>query len=449
MKKHQLILLCTALFVVLFYDESLGLNLGILGICYAILTAFKTPERNRTRTFFLLVVTTVLASVAYAWYGDFVSFLAVVMSMAFLAFKSRSKNLKSIFVIPVFMVSFITFIGRIFYFDKWLPKTKTSGLWQKIFAMVVIPSFFLILFFAIYASGSTHFSQLFTNYEWDFNFWEFTAKAFLGFFIAFNFWNYWVPKMFFLQNKSFQNEFSEDEKTLQPTYSFLNIESERMSGIITFSALSILLVFFIITFNYEQFYEVTKTANQLSMETHERVNAVIISIIMAIGVIMFYFKSTFNFDEKAGSLKFIAKIWILLNAVLVISAMFKNLEYIINFGMTYKRLGVCTFLLLSLIGLFFTFIKIQKEKTNAYLVNQMAWYFYGTVLAASFVNWGGIATYYNIENKKGDLNFLMSLNFNDKLLEENFSNFEGKYKYTERVEKPFLSKILYEETLNK
>jgi hypothetical protein len=123
-----------------------------------------------------------------------------------------------------------------------------------------------------------------------------------------------------------------------------------------------LLVFFIITYNYEQFYEVSKTPNQLSEETHERVNAVIMSIIMAILVIMFYFKSDFNFDPKAGLMKILAKIWIFLNAVLVLSAAVKNYEYIISYGFTYKRLGVFAFLLLSLVGLALTFLKIQKKK---------------------------------------------------------------------------------------
>ncbi len=68
------------------------------------------------------------------------------------------------------------------------------------------------------------------------------------------------------------------------------------------------MLFFIITFNYEQFVELPKaTANQLAEETHERVGAVIASIVMAIGVIMFYFKGSFNFDTQAKSLKVLVK----------------------------------------------------------------------------------------------------------------------------------------------
>jgi hypothetical protein len=49
---------------------------------------------------------------------------------------------------------------------------------------------------------------------------------------------------------------------------------------------------------------------------------------MAVGVILFYFKGGFNFDEKATSLKKLAKIWIILNAVLIVSAIIKNSEYV-------------------------------------------------------------------------------------------------------------------------
>lgn len=151
-----------------------------------------------------------------------------------------------------------------------------------------------------------------------------------------------------------------------------------------------MLLIFIVTFNYEQFVEITKTPNQLSAETHERVNAVILSIILVICVIMFYFKGNFNYDKESESLKIVAKIWIVLNAILVISAVAKNSEYILNFGLPYKRFGVYEFLILALIGLILTFYRIQVRKINAFLFNEMFWCFYGTMLVCSFINWGGI-----------------------------------------------------------
>lgn len=211
-------------------------------------------------------------------------------------------------------------------------------------------------------------------------------------------------------------------------------------------------MFFIVTFNYEQFVELPKaTANQLAEETHERVGAVIASIVMAIVVIMFYFKGSFNFDKNAKWLKFLAQIWVFLNGILVLSAFAKNTEYVVNLGLTYKRLGVYAFLLLSIIGLVFTFIKIQKKKTNAFLFNQMFWYVYGTILMCSFVNWGNLATIYNIENNKGDFEFLYSLHYNDTVLNEKFPeemNERVNYEKAMNDKESFLSKVLYYEMIN-
>ena len=455
MKTHQLILLTTFLFVTLFYGENLGLNLGILGIAYALLLLFKTPEENRTRTFLILFATSIFSSVAFAWYGDFISFCAILTSVLLLALKSKNKDLKSLFMLPLFFFNGISFFHRFFKFESWFPKRNTSGSLQKIISIFVIPTFFIIIFFVIYTSGSEHFANLFSNFEFKFNFWELFFLSIFGFFIGFTIWNFKVYDYFFTWNQQLKNEFLEDDKIEKPTYSFMDVDAERTSGVVSLFALNILLLIFVFTFNYEQFLEIPKTIDQLSVETHERVNAVILSIIMAIAVILFYFKGNFNFDKKSQSLKILSKIWMVLNAILVLSAMAKNVEYNVVLGFTYKTLGVYAFLILSLIGLTITFIKIQNQKTNAFLFNQMIWYFYGTILVCSFINWGGIITANNSKRSDFALNFHKgAINFSEKQL---LKYADGKQDLKLRQEilekaktqkaKSFLSKTLFYETL--
>jgi len=417
MKTHHYIFLTTILFIILFYNQNIGLNLGIIGVIYAVLTFFITPERNRTKTFIFLFITSILSSGAFAWYGDFPSFLAVVSSVILLGYRSRNRRMKILLLIPVMVTNFSTFLCRFFSFDQWLPKKKITGFWQKAFALIFVPLLLISVFFGVYSVGSDHFAGLFKDIEFDINFWQFIAIATLGIFIAFTYWNHVVERLIYKTNSSLDNDFNEKDKVLKPTYSFFDLDTERMSGMISLLALNILLVFFIITYNYEQFYESVKTPVQLSEETHERVNAVIISIVMSILVIMFYFKSSFNFDPKAGLMKNLAKIWIFLNAVLVISAMLKNSEYITSYGFTYKRLGVYAFLILALVGLFMTFIKIQKQKRNIFLFNSMVWCIYGIVLICSYINWGGMITSQNMKRKDFVLNYYeTTINFNDRQL---------------------------------
>lgn len=464
MKKHQIIFACTAVFILLFYNESVGINISIFGVLLTLLISYFFQDKFVNRSHLVLVMTSILSCFAFAWYGDAASFFALALSILFLQFKTQDGELKTIQVFPLIFLNGITSLGRIWIFKQWLPERQIhNDFAKKLVAFVLIPVIFLGLFFIVYSFGSDHFSSLFTDYELDINMPQLIAMCILGFYISFSFWNYWVPDTCYQYNPKLDNEFTNiSEVKNQNTFSFLDLDFERRSGEITLFLLNLMLLVFIGTYNYEQFFETKDTLvkmSELSAETHERVNAVIFSILMAVGVIMFYFKGGFNFDEKAKSLKNLAKVWLVLNVILIISAIIKNSEYVSFYGLTYKRLGVYAFLILAIIGLGVTFQKITKQKTNAFLFNQMIWYFYGTILLCSYINWGGIITNYNISVNKGvEPVFLSGLNFNDDIrrdyLEKN--NLYGKNTEILREElisnyqnSNFLSKALYYEFLDK
>lgn len=461
MKKNHLILVCSTIFTLLFYNESVGLNLAIFGLVLTGIICYFFQDRFSSRSHLVLVVTSILSCLAFAWYGDFISFLALAISIIFLQFKTQETNLKIVMVFPLAFINGIASLGRILMFSQWLPKREIKNDFaKKMIAYLIIPAIFVGLFFTVYAFGSDHFSALFTDYYLDVNILNLILIAILGFYISFSFWNYWIPESFLENNSRLDNDFNnESEIRNKQTFSFLDLDFERKSGEITFILLNVLLLGFIVTYNYEQFFLVVENAeSKLSAATHERVNAVIFSIIMAVGVILFYFKGGFNFDEKAKNLKLLSKVWILLNGILILSTIIKNSEYIYFFGLTYKRLGVYAFLILAIIGLVFTFLKIIKQKTNAYLINQIVWYFYGTILLCSFVNWGSLITNYNISVNKGvEPMFLSSLDFNDETRRDYFKlkNLDGQYSEFSKEEeidryqdRSFLSKAFYYEFLN-
>ncbi|CAM4111162.1 DUF4153 domain-containing protein [Flavobacterium sinopsychrotolerans] len=458
MKKLHFILVSSLVFTLLFYNQDLGLNWAIFGMMQTALICYFFQEKFTSRLHLILVVTSVLSCFAFAWYGDFPSFFAMLLSIIFLQFKTQEPKLKLLQALPLVLINGIASLGRILMFSQYLPKRKVNnGFAKKLIAYFVIPVLFFGLFLIVYSFGSDHFSSLFTGYYLDIDVWQAFVLTALGFFISFTFWNYWIPEVCYEKNDLLDNDFKQEAKTQnQNSFSFLDIDFERRSGEITLFLLNVLLLVFIATYNYEQFFEVVKKSN-LSSDTHERVTAVIFSIIMAVGVLLFYFKGGFNFDEKAKNLKKLAKIWIFLNGVLILSTIIKNSEYVSFFGLTYKRLGVYAFLILAIIGLVISFIKITKQKTNAFLFNQMIWYFYGTILLCSFVNWGNLITNYNISVNKGvEPTFLSGLNFNDEVRRAYFlqNKLDGQYfeisreKEISRMQsRSFLSKALYYEFL--
>lgn len=460
MKKHYLIGISIVSFILLFVNEDIGLNLAIFGIVLTglLLYAFNAQMKGAVER--VLVVTTLLSCVAFAWYGDFASFAALLLSILLLQFRIQTPQLKTIQAFPIIVVNSLATSIRFFQFSKWLPVTRINTHSMKVLlAYIIIPLSFLSVFFLVYSFGSDHFSSLFTNYTFDFNPYQLVFVVVFGTYFSFSFWNYWVPEVCFDLNSKLNDELNEERLVMiQSTSSILDTDFKRKSGEITFFLLNLMLVAFIVTYNYEQFFESIATS-KLSAATHERVNAVVLSVFLSVVVVLVYFKGQLNFDEKATKIKNLAQAWVVLNGGLLLSAVIVNSQYIASFGLTYKRLGVYVFLFLATMGLFFTFIKITKIKSNAYIFNQMIWYCYGVLLLCSFVNWGNLITQYNISVNKGtEPIFLSDLNFNDALRRQFFleNKLNGGYDETLREEEikakqssSFLSQTLYYESLER
>src|SRR6218665_977290 len=276
MKKYHLIFITVLAVIILFYKEYMALNLGIFGIFLSILTFIQTKSEFRTKTFLILFTTSIFSSFAFAWFGDAISFVAVLVSVFLLRFKGTYPKLKPFLYVEVLLVNLISFVGRVFYTEQWFEKPKEDGgFGKKLITFILIPGILITIFLCIYSAGSSHFDQFFSEIKLDFSFFDVIFLAIIGFYLGFIFWNFGVERFIFKQNHYLNDNFSGLVKIQNPTFSFLDIDSERTSGLVSFSALNVLLLVFITTYNYEQFFEVTKSADSLSAETHERVNAVI------------------------------------------------------------------------------------------------------------------------------------------------------------------------------
>lgn len=441
MHKLTKLSITTFSFVFLFYNQDAGLNVACLALLIWLLLFLKPIKKKPKKVFWLLSACTFLLTLSFAWYGDAFSFFALMISLLVLGLQSQYPRLNILLYPFLWVINYAVFIFKFFSFKYWLPK-KVAGndLFKKMLAFVLIPGFFVLIFVTVYISGSDIFYSFFNNIPLNFDFLEILLLSCLGFFLFFNLWYVFIPKPLIKVNAQLGMNFHLGNELIQkPTFSFLEINLERKSGEISLILLNILLLFFIITYNYEQFFSVAKKAT-LSNEVHQRVAAIIFSIILAIAVIMFYFKSTFNFDKKASLLKKLSYIWIVLNLLLILSAFIKNTEYISNFGLTYKRIGVYIFLCLSLTGLFITFWKIHYRKTNIFLLNYMLAIFFFTFIISSCINFSWVVTKYNLAfQKKPDIEYLKSLNYNKQILFDTYKDDPEWQKYF-KSQKEFINK---------
>lgn len=419
MKKHLLIFLSTLVFVALFYNQDLGLNLSIFAVFLMSFNFVQKPDLLKNKRALFLAVLVLFTSISNAWLCSFVTFLAVIFSSVVFRYFCKDPKLKLLILVIISMSNWFAFVVQFFQFNSWI-KTKQSGKEQffvKVFSYVILPFLILGIFFALYVSTSDTLSEWYNRYELDINFFIILVAIF-GFYISFVFWNAKIYEVFDTLNRSLKINFSiESKEKKDSTFDFLPIEFELRSGIITLVCLNFMLLFFIIIFNIEHIQNPIYELTEYSSRIHEQIYSIIGSIVLAMLVILFYFKGGLNFIQNNKFLVLGAKVWVVLNALLVVSAVYQNSVYVSNLGLTYKRLGVYMFLILCVYGLYFTFKKVQNQKTNFYLVDKMSWGFFYTLILCSLFNWGSLITNYNLSLRKYDINYLeYGLTGNEKQL---------------------------------
>jgi hypothetical protein len=204
----------------------------------------------------------------------------------------------------------------------------------------------------------------------------------------------------------------------------LALKNENRTAIVTLFLLNALLLFInCVDIIYVWFGFSYNNDVNLSEYVHEGTGLLIFSILLAIILLLFFFRGNLNFYKQNKWLRMGAYVWLFQNAVLVVSVLFRDYYYIEHFGLAYKRIGVLIFLLLVLIGLVTIFVKIQQRKTAFYLLRVNAWVVIIILVVSSCVHWDETIARYNLSKKDTialDVKFLLTLS--DKvlpLLEEN------------------------------
>lgn len=199
------------------------------------------------------------------------------------------------------------------------------------------------------------------------------------------------------------------------------LKKEHQLGFVLITALNFLIVLFLITDVSYLINSVNSSAPELSSQVHNGINALIASIIIAIIIILYFFRGDLNFYNKNKNLKLVAYTWMLLNAVLVINIVIKDIMYIYNFGLTYKRIGVLVYLLLTVIGLTTTFIKVKHLKNLWYLFRINTVTAFAILIVSCALNWDSLITTYNLNYAKSmDFNYLIELSNNNTFILKNY-----------------------------
>ncbi len=223
------------------------------------------------------------------------------------------------------------------------------------------------------------------------------------------------------------------EPKKQRTFKTMDLKQEYQIGILLIAMVNaLLLVVNGIDINFLWLnFDISEVEN-LAKLVHEGTYMLIVSILLSMGILMYFFRKNLNFYLKNDLLKKLAYVWIFQNVILVISVVIRTYYYIIEHGLAYKRIGVLLFLALTAYGLYSLFVKIKNHKSSFYLWRVNSWAVYAMLVFMACVNWDMLIVKYNIEKCKTaegkakiDIGFMVSRSEHTlPILKENLQYFK-------------------------
>lgn len=413
MKKHLaisvLILLGSLLYAWLFWQEEMGLNTLLFSLFALGAAWWRWPECRRRRLVQLAMAATLLTAVLAVWHHSVLAKTAHVFSFLLLIGLLQAEEIRFlIFGFALGAVSLLEAPVAIFRsIQESLPgksRWKNALRWAQ---LCLIPAGLGLLFGAIYYHASPKFagmidfireklalsflSDLDPGQAWAFIRGLLVMGALLGA-------SYFAASLF-----SLEQLFPEDmrrgkgRKARLIKAGILSLKQEHRAGIITFSLLNILLFLLnLADLRYVWMAYGEASPQELSQYVHEGTYPLLLSILLAIGAVLWYFRGNINFYPRNEGLPALVYVWLAQNAMLALSVGLRNWQYVAHYGLAYKRLGVFWFLLLAIFGLFSMYQKVRRRKSLAYLLRLNSLACFASLVLASMVNWDLAITRYNI-----------------------------------------------------
>ncbi|MFD2245556.1 DUF4173 domain-containing protein [Pontibacter ruber] len=403
LKNNDLYLLsAVAAYSYLFYQQSPGINFFLFTALILVLIYRQTDKAIRKHSnWYLTAGASILTAVSVLLNGSGLAVFMNLVSLVLLAGFSFSPR-SSVFVAAANAVYSLAY--SLVETGIRISNNKEqagggailAGVQRQHISMVGIPLVISVVFLMIYASASSAFSYVLSQIRLDVISWGWIGFTLLDFVLLFGLLHPLTITFITEKDLATGNSLTRLKVRKPVSFKFPALKYEYRTSILLLVMLNLLLLFFILS---DAFYLTIGTLPPSVVWAdylHQGVYGLIFSILLAIGVLLYVFRGNLNFYRHNQRLKQLAYIWLALNVVLVLLTLTKNCIYVFNYGLTYKRIGVYTYLTLTAIGLFFSFIKVANLKNNWFLFRKNAWALYTVLLVLAMFNWDRVITFYNI-----------------------------------------------------
>lgn len=409
--KTALILLGGPLFTYFFLNKTMGINAVLFTVWILGLLTLSRQGLFRHRSVQLLMTSAIIIAFNCFWHTSINALIALISNLIVLsgiAYKYKIKFIISGLLNGLF--NLLLFLKNWFHSRKKSSRVNTSSRsLTKLFKLAVAPITAIVIFFILFVQGNLILSSIgnwilnqFNLFLLDFSSYISASSIFLM--ITGTCITAWVlysriPN----QIQTFDQKYHINlfRKKQPRKFKILGLLNEYKSGLILLISINVLLALVNgIDIYYVWFNQIPNdwNASDYSQYVHEGTFSLITSVLLSMGIMMYYFRGNQNFFNKFSVLRTWALIWIAQNTLLVLSLVIRNWSYVEQFDLAYKRIGVFLFLLATLVGLFSIAVKIQKKRTFYYLIQTNGWTWLILVFLMSFVNWDRLIVSYNLEH---------------------------------------------------
>lgn len=414
MKKNDWILIgLTGIYSFLFYGEHLGINLSIFTLLIILSFIFYDREILKKKNWTVVAMSCLLTGFSVLYLGNSLSILANILSLLILAGMSMSYKASVLFSMIYGTYSLISspVYAAININNKKSETIDINRLKRKTL-IIGVPVVITVLFFFMYKGSNPIFGSYADKINFDWISWGWISFTLTGLIFLYGFLN--SRRIDKLARIDEVESLSVDPKKAKELKLFgkpVLIVDEFFSGKLLFILLNVLIAIVnLLDFNFIFITQELPDNMTFAEFLHQGVGMLVVSIAISIVIILFYFRGQLNFYKDNKTFKMLAYFWIIQNIFMLFSVCLKNHMYIENYGLTYKRIGIYVYSLLTLIGLVTTILKVYKVKINMYLVRLNGWTFYSVLLISCLINWDVLIVNYNIKGKKEyDIYYLLSL----------------------------------------
>jgi hypothetical protein len=404
------LLLALLLFDVLFWQEGIGQNLFFFTI---LLSGLSIRQHNQAFNKEVLFAFTALfiSGLMVVWHNSGLSIsMHIISTMIFLGLV-KQKEVTTVW--EGFLGFLINYVSQsIAYFRSINAQKSKSPLLNfcfSFFKLGIIPLLLFFLFFMIYRGANPKFEALTQS------FYQFVASLFEEFsfahalFLLFGFSfialalkrnHIKLPPFVAKQDELIRQKKKSVKASNSPQTNLVGeLLAEYKIGLLVLGTLNLLLLLVnIIDIQWVWLgFEVPLDFN-LKQFVHEGTYLLILSILISIGIVLYFFRGSLNFFPKNKAILILGKVWIIQNVILTISVFLRNYHYIDYHGLAGKRIGVIIFLSMVVFGLVTLFIKVYKRKTAAYLLRINGWFILFTLVLMSCLHWDRIIVTHNLNH---------------------------------------------------